>query len=122
MCTENTEADLDRAGMPVARRSFTALAGAGALVAALPARAMAGKPVKGRDVASKTDDGICDAYFVAPAAGTHPAVLAWHDIRGPRPAFRPLADRPAGDVAAGLTGTLFSPSQNYPGCVVRNGW
>src|SRR3546814_14004692 len=30
MCTENTEADLDRAGMPVARRSFAALAGAGA--------------------------------------------------------------------------------------------
>src|SRR3546814_6637276 len=93
MCTENTEADLDRAGMPVARRSFTALAGAGALVAALPARAMAGKPVKGRDVAIKTDDGICDAYFVAPAQGKHPAVLVWPDIRGLRPALRQMADR-----------------------------
>ena len=47
MCTEDTEADLDRAGMAVGRRSFAALAGAGALIAALPARAMAGKPVKG---------------------------------------------------------------------------
>src|SRR3546814_13348127 len=81
MCTENTEADLDRAGMPVARRSFTALAGAGALVAALPARAMAGKPGKGRDVAIKTDDGLCAAYFVATAAGKHPAGLGWPAIR-----------------------------------------
>src|SRR3546814_20624086 len=84
MCTENTEADLDRAGMPVARRSFAALAGAGALVAALPARAMVGKPVKGRDVAIKTDDGICDAYFVAPAEGKQPDVLVWPDFRGLR--------------------------------------
>ena len=27
MCTDNTEADLDRAGMAVGRRSFAALAG-----------------------------------------------------------------------------------------------
>ena len=61
MCTEDTEADLDRAGMAVGRRSFAALAGAGALIAALPARAMAGKPVKGRDVEITTAAGICDA-------------------------------------------------------------
>ena len=61
MCTENTEADLDRAGLPVGRRSFTALASGGALIAALPARAIAGKPVKGRDVEIKTADGTCDA-------------------------------------------------------------
>ena len=69
MCTENTEADLDRAGLSVGRRSFAALAGGGALIAALPARAIAGKPVKGRDVEIKTADGTCAAYFVAPASG-----------------------------------------------------
>ena len=97
MCTENTEADLDRAGMSVGRRSFAALAGGGALVAALPARGMAGKPVKGRDVEIKTDDGTCDAYFVAPGSGKHPGVLIWPDIRGLRPAFRQMADRLAGE-------------------------
>ena len=97
MCNEFTEADLDRAGMGVGRRSFAALAGVGMLAAALPARAMAGKPVKGRDVAIKTADGTADAYFVAPATGKHPGVLIWPDIRGLRPAFRQMADRLAGD-------------------------
>lgn len=97
MCDEFTEADLDRAGLSVGRRSFTALAGAGALATMLPARAMAGKPVKGRDVAIKTADGTADAYFVAPAEGKHPGVLIWPDIRGLRPAFRQMADRLAGD-------------------------
>lgn len=97
MCDEFTEADLDRAGLSVGRRSFTALAGAGALATMLPARAMGGKPVKGRDVAIKTADGTADAYFVAPAEGRHPGVLVWPDIRGLRPAFRQMADRLAGD-------------------------
>ena len=47
LCDAQTDADLDRAGLPVGRRSFTALASGGALIAALPARAIAGKPVKG---------------------------------------------------------------------------
>ena len=122
MCTENTEADLDRAGMPVARRSFAALAGAGALVAALPARAMVGKPVKGRDVAIKTNDGICDAYFVAPAEGKHPAVLVWPDIRGLRPAFRQMADRLAGEGYAVLTVNPFYRWQKSPVVDAANDW
>ncbi|SEH18630.1 carboxymethylenebutenolidase [Sphingopyxis sp. YR583] len=114
MCTENTEADLDRAGMAVGRRSFTALAGAGALAAALPVRAMAGKPVKGRDVTIKTDDGTCDAYFVAPAEGRHPAILVWPDIRGLRPAFRQMADRLAAEGYAVLTVNPFYRWQKSP--------
>ncbi|HEV2599964.1 dienelactone hydrolase family protein [Sphingopyxis sp.] len=122
MCTENTEADLDRAGMPVARRSFTALAGAGALMAALPARAMAGKPVKGRDVTITTADGTCDAYFVAPAEGKHPAVLVWPDIRGLRPAFRQMADRLAGEGYAVLTVNPFYRWQKSPVVDAANDW
>ena len=97
MCNEFTEADLDRAGLSVGRRSFAALAGVGMLAASFPARALAGRPVKGRDVAIKTADGTADAYFVAPATGKHPGVLIWPDIRGLRPAFREMADRLAGD-------------------------
>lgn len=114
MCTENTEADLDRVGLSVGRRSFAVLAGAGALAAALPAGALAGKPVKGRDVTIKTDDGTCDAYFVAPAEGKHPAVLVWPDIRGLRPAFRQMADRLAAEGYAVLTVNPFYRWQKSP--------
>ena len=114
MCTEDTEADLDRAGMSVDRRSFAALAGAGALIAALPAHAIAGKPVKGRDVMIKTADGTADAYFVAPASGKHPGVLIWPDIRGLRPAFRQMADRLAGEGYAVLCVNPFYRWQKSP--------
>lgn len=122
MCTENTEADLDRAGVPVGRRSFTALAGTGALMAALPVRAMAGRPVKGRDVTITTDDGICDAYFVAPSEGKHPGILVWPDIRGLRPAFRQMADRLAGEGYAVLTVNPFYRWQKSPVVDAANDW
>ena len=97
MCDEATEADLDRAGVPVRRRDFGALVGAGTLAAMLPVAAGAAGPVKGRDVTIATADGTVDAYFVAPAEGRHPAVLIWPDIRGLRSAFRQMADRLAGE-------------------------
>ncbi len=122
MCTEKMEADRDRAGMPVARRSFAALAGAGALIAALPSRAMAGKPVKGRDVTITTADGLCDAYFVAPADGKHPGVLMWPDIRGLRPAFRQMADRLAGEGYAVLCVNPFYRWQKAPVVDAENNW
>lgn len=114
MCDENTEAERDRAGMPVARRSFTVLAGVGVLAASLPARAMAGKPVKGRDVTITTADGTADAWFVAPATGKHPAVLIWPDIRGLRPAFRQMADRLAGEGYAVLCVNPFYRWEKSP--------
>jgi carboxymethylenebutenolidase len=41
----------------------------------------------------KTPDGTCDAYFVHPSKGAHPAVLVWPDIFGLRPAFRQMGKR-----------------------------
>ena len=114
MCTNETEADLDRAGLPVGRRSFTALAGAGALVAALPTRAIEGQALIRRDVEITTADGLCDAYFVAPAEGRHPGVLVWPDIRGLRPAFRQMADRLASEGYAVLTVNPFYRWQKSP--------
>ncbi|MGV3730462.1 MAG: dienelactone hydrolase family protein [Sphingopyxis sp.] len=122
MCTEKMEAERDRAGMPVARRSFAALAGVGALMAALPARALAGKPVKGRDVTITTADGVCDAWFVAPAEGKHPAVLMWPDIRGLRPIFRQMAERLAGEGYAVLCVNPYYRWQKSPVIDAENHW
>src|SRR5690606_32199904 len=97
MCNEITQADLDRAGLPVRRRAFGALVGAGTLASILPAAACAAVGVVGRDVSITTADGTVDAYFAAPGEGKHPAVLIWPDIRGLRPAFRQMADRLAGE-------------------------
>jgi carboxymethylenebutenolidase len=49
--------------------------------------------VKESDVTITTPDGQCDAYFVAPTAGAHAAVLVWPDIFGLRPAFRQMGKR-----------------------------
>ena len=114
MCNDTTEADLDRAGLPVNRRSFGALVGAGALASMLPVSAGAAGPVKGRDVNIRTADGTADAYFVAPAEGKHPGVLVWPDIRGLRPAFRQMADRLAGEGYAVLTVNPFYRWQKSP--------
>src|SRR3546814_12302764 len=100
MCDDITEADLDRAGLPVRRREFGALVGAGAIASMLPAAACAAEGVQGRDVEIATADGTCDAYFTAPGAGKHPGVLMWPDISGLRPAFRQMADRLAGEGSA----------------------
>ena len=48
------------------------------------------------DVRIATPDGVCDAYFVHPVDGRHPAVLIWPDVLSLRPAFRTMADRLAG--------------------------
>src|SRR6202000_257723 len=47
----------------------------------------------GADVEIKTADGTCDAYFVHPPSGKHPAVLIWRSTFGLRPAFKQMATR-----------------------------
>lgn len=96
MCDELTEGDLDRAGVPVSRRSFAGLMAVGGAAFATAACAQ-GMADKGRMVSIATADGTADAYFTHPASGKHPAVLIWPDIRGLRPAFRQMADRLAGE-------------------------
>ena len=96
MCDELTEGDLDRAGVPVSRRSFAGLMAVGGAAFATAACAQ-GMADKGRMVSIASADGTADAYFTHPASGKHPAVLIWPDIRGLRPAFRQMADRLADD-------------------------
>lgn len=86
------------------RRQLGAVTLGAGLGSALPAAGCA--PAKGTDAASPTTsgvteaevtittpDGSCDAYFVHPAQGAHPAVLVWPDIFGLRPAFRQMGKR-----------------------------
>jgi carboxymethylenebutenolidase len=94
MCDEHTVKDNERylRGPVVSRRGFGALAGGAALMAVLPRPAFAVDVVES-DVTIETPDGMCDAYFVHPAAGAAPAVLVWPDIMGLRPAFRAMGKR-----------------------------
>lgn len=74
------------------RRGVGALAAAVGVAMLLP-RAANAVDVKESEVIIKTPDGECDAYFVAPTAGAHAAVLVWPDIFGLRPAFRQMGKR-----------------------------
>jgi carboxymethylenebutenolidase len=76
----------------LSRREFGAVSLGAGLVSLVPAGAYAAETT-GADVEIKTPDGTCDAYFVHPAKGKHPAVLIWPDIFGLRPAFKDMAKR-----------------------------
>ena len=45
----------------------------------------------------KTADGTCDAAWIHPASGAHPAVVVWADAFGLRPSMREIAKRLAAD-------------------------
>jgi carboxymethylenebutenolidase len=66
------------------------------------------------DVEIKTADGVCDAYFVAPASGQHAAVLVWPDIFGLRPAFRSMGKRLAESGYSVLVINPFYRSRKAP--------
>jgi len=111
MCDELTAADNE--SFLMTRREFGAGAAAAGALALLPVPANAAE-IKGRDVTITTRDGSCDAYFVAPAKGRHPAVIVWPDIFGLRPAFRQMADRLAQSGYAVLTVNQFYRSTKTP--------
>jgi len=95
MCDEQTEA---QNAAWLSRRQFGA-AGAGLVVmATIPgcseAQSAPGNlAVKGRAVTVTTPDGKADAWFYAPEAGKHPAVIMWPDIAGLREAYKTMASR-----------------------------
>src|SRR5580693_4452308 len=81
-----------RRSAALTRREFGALSVGAGLLSLVPAGAYAAATT-GADVTITTPDGTCDAYFVHPAKGKHPAVLIWPDIFGLRPAFNQMATR-----------------------------
>lgn len=94
MCDQHTQEDVDeflrRSGMT--RRRFGKLSAAVGMAMMLPPVANA-QDVTETDVEVATPDGVADCYFVHPSTGQHPAVLAWPDILGLRPAFRAMGKR-----------------------------
>jgi len=93
MCDQDDFDRMDYARhLALSRRQFGLLTAGAGLASLLPSPADAAS-ITGEPVEIRTADGICDAYFTRPAAGTHPGVLMWPDIFGLRPTFRQMADR-----------------------------
>jgi len=79
----------------ITRRDFvkTTAAAGFAVAAGVTLGAQAGE----KNVEIKTPDGTCDAAFIHPATGAHPAVVIWPDAFGLRPSMREIAKRLAGE-------------------------
>jgi len=80
----------------VSRREFVTLSIAAGMALAAGG-ASAAVPVVETTVEVKTPDGTCDAAFIHPTTGAHPAVLIWPDAFGLRPSMRDIAKRIAGE-------------------------
>ena len=89
----------------LSRRDFVAMGlAAGVVAAGIPASAA--MPVVETMVEIKTPDGTCDAAFIHPGTGAHPAVIIWPDAFGLRPSMRDMAKRLA---AAGYSVLVPNP-------------
>jgi carboxymethylenebutenolidase len=113
MCELDDMEEFSKQPSNVSRRQFGALALGAGLAMALPRLADAAE-TKGVDVEIKTPDGTCDAYFVSPVKGRHPAVLTWPDIFGLRPASKEMAMRLAGSGYSVLVINPFYRTQKAP--------
>ncbi len=105
----------DQDKMP--RRDFvTASVAAGIAVAA--SASGAALPVTEKDVEIKTPDGTCNAAFIYPTTGAHPAVVIWTDAFGLRKSMRDIGKRIA---AEGYTVLVPNPFYRVqPGPVVED--
>src|SRR5439155_25232544 len=81
----------------LSRRDFVTLSVAAGLAAVAGSAAAAELPVVETNVQVKTPDGTCDAAFIHPSSGSHPAVLIWADAFGLRPAMRDIGKRIAAE-------------------------
>ena len=82
----------------VSRRDFVALSLAAGLAAATDQLASAAElSVQLSKVDVKTPDGVCDAVFIHPTTGSHPAVIVWPDAFGLRPSMVDIGKRIAGE-------------------------
>src|SRR6266852_1092242 len=85
---ENTESPGD-----LSRRDFVSMSVAAGIVAAASSASAADMPVTETMVTVKTPDGMCDAAYIHPTTGSHPAVIIWPDAFGLRPAMRDIGKR-----------------------------
>jgi carboxymethylenebutenolidase len=81
----------------ISRRDFvSATVGAG-IAAAAGTQGPGQQRVIETNVEIKTKDGTCDAAFIHPATGAHPAVILWPDAFGLRPSMRDMGKRLAAE-------------------------
>jgi carboxymethylenebutenolidase len=76
----------------ITRRDFVKTTAAAGLAAAAGATLGAQQMVE-TNVEIRTPDGSCDAAFIHPPTGSHPAVVIWPDAFGLRPSMRDLGKR-----------------------------
>lgn len=114
MCDQHTEHDNEEkfSKGDLSRRGFGVLSMS--MMAACAASPADAQEVAESDVRITTPDGVCDAHFVHPAKGKHPAVIVWPDILGLRPGFRMMGRRLAESGYAVLTVNPFYRSQAAP--------
>jgi carboxymethylenebutenolidase len=77
----------------ITRRDFVSVTVGAGIAAAAGAELSGQARVVETNVEIKTPDGTCDAAFIHPAAGPHPAVIIWPDAFGLRPSMREMAKR-----------------------------
>jgi carboxymethylenebutenolidase len=76
----------------ITRRDFVSMTVA-AGIAAAASNDLSAQQATETNVEVKTPDGTCDAAFIHPATGAHPAVIIWPDAFGLRPSMRDMAKR-----------------------------
>ncbi len=83
----------------ISRRDFVTLSvtAAAGLAVGTGTPSEAAVAVVEENVTIKTPDGMCDAAFIHPTTGAHPAVLIWPDAFGLRPVMREIGKRIAGE-------------------------
>jgi carboxymethylenebutenolidase len=101
----------------LSRRDFVALSLAAGLAAAAGEKlaSAAELPVQVTNVDVKTPDGTCDAAFIHPTTGSHPAVIIWPDAFGLRPAMVDIGKRIAADGYSVLVPNPYYRMTKAPG-------
>ena len=105
------------------RRDFVALSLAAGIAAAAGDQIVsaADLPVVVTTVDVKTPDGTCDAAFIHPTTGSHPAVIIWPDAFGLRPAMIDMGKRIAADGYSVLVPNPYYRLTKAPG-IEMNGF
>src|SRR5712691_2615908 len=105
----------DQQQTDLSRRDFVAFSIAAGVATATGSVSGAELPVTETNVEIKTPDGTCDAAFIHPTAGSHPAVLIWPDAFGLRPAMRDIGKRIAAEGYSVLVPNPFYRVAKAPG-------
>lgn len=98
------------------RRQFAVMGAAGFALVGCGGniKADGGSDVAEKMVSITTAQGVCDAFFVHPAKGTHPGVIVWPDIAGLRDAFKVMARSLAAEGYAVLVVNQYYRSSPAP--------